>query len=639
MSRPVSSRALVFFMVAVVMAIAGLGGVAVAAPVTYSFVGTVGPGAGASPYNEPNSVDTDWAGRVWVAEYTGARLQWFGAGGSGFIDSYTGWTSPSAGSYGRLFGLVSDKRTGNLYVGDPLLHRIRRLAGGSDVLLNNIGGSTPGSDDYLSSSRGLALDPWGTLYASDTTSNTVRAFRPQGTFLGTIGSSEAADGGLNDPRAVGWDYDGRLYVASFAGRAVSVFDRYRSFDTSWFAATRTLCFDPGDNLFVVDSPFISRVTTGGVELERFGGGGSPFGFYNIEDVRSDGERNLYVADGGDGIGGSYPGKVVKIHAPVPTKYEVTAGGGRYDTAIRISQAAYPRGLERTDPSGWRSVVIATGENWPDALGASALAGAADCPILLVKKTLPLPAGLTAELARLGAGRAFVVGGTGAGPDDVADAIDTALPGPDSIVRIAGGSRYETSWLVANRVALWGYADKAFVATGLDFPDALSAAPMAAANKWPVYLADPKRSFVASMTVNGATRAVILGGTGSVPASAEASLVAAFGAPDVSRWAGGNRYHTSAIIAAKAVDLGVSPYPLRANRVALATGLTFPDGLAGGPLQAKSWGPMLLTRPTALPPEAATWLAARKNAVYHVRFLGGDGAVGPAVRNAVKPLLY
>ena len=68
----------------------------------------------------------------------------------------------------------------------------------------------------------------------------------------------------------------------------------------------------------------------------------------------------------------------------------------------------------------------------------------------------------------------------------------------------------------------------------------------------------------------------------------------------------NRYDTSSVIASNAVEIGFGlPYPLRANRIAFATGVNFPDGLAGGPLQAKSWGPLLLTRPSSLPSEAAS----------------------------------
>ncbi len=635
MFRSPSVRAALFLVVAAFVTLCAVG-TAAAAPVAYSRVGTVGPGATAAPYNVPSGVDVDWAGRVWVSEYTAARLQWFGAGGSGFVGWYRGWTSPSVHSYGWIGGVWSDERTGNLYVGDTTLRKIHRLAGGSDAFLNDLGSDVLNANDRFTGLRGVAIDAWGTVYGSDPSSNTVRTFSPDGTFRGTLGSSETAGGSLHFPYGVDWDYDGRVYVAgAYSPRGVFVYGPDRSFETSWLAACDGVCVDPGGNLFVTQGQSVSRMTTAGVQLDQFGGTGSPWYFQNLSSVRDDGARNLYVTD-------ASANTVTKVWAPVPTTYSTpAAGANRYDTAIRISRTAYPRGMERNDPEGWRSVVVATGENWPDALGASALAGAVDGPILLVPGKLPLPTGLTAEPDRLGAGRAFIVGGTGAVSSQVASAIADALGGgAGRIERFAGANRYETSWMVAQKVRGWnGGTECAFVATGRDFPDALSASPVAAAAQWPIYLADPDGSFVQSMTASGVTRAIILGGTGVVPESTEASLQSVLTTAAVSRWAGANRYATSAVVASQAVEIGAMRYQLRANRVAMATGASFPDGLAGGPLQAKQWGPLLLTRPTQLPAEVSAWLTARKDSVYHVTFLGGDGAVSSTVRNAVKPFLW
>jgi hypothetical protein len=78
-----------------------------------------------------------------------------------------------------------------------------------------------------------------------------------------------------------------------------------------------------------------------------------------------------------------------------------AGTNRYATAVQASEEAYPDGTD--------TVVIATGRNWPDALGGSALAGALDAPILLVPGA-SVPDIVTAEIERLGATSAVIVGG-------------------------------------------------------------------------------------------------------------------------------------------------------------------------------------------------------------------------------------
>src|SRR5660398_121778 len=65
----------------------------------------------------------------------------------------------------------------------------------------------------------------------------------------------------------------------------------------------------------------------------------------------------------------------------------------------------------------------------------------------------------------------------------------------SVERISGPNRYDTAIAVAARtIAVLGdaYDGTAFVATGMNFPDALGASPLAAAKGWPIYLANPNQ---------------------------------------------------------------------------------------------------------------------------------------------------
>jgi putative cell wall-binding protein len=56
------------------------------------------------------------------------------------------------------------------------------------------------------------------------------------------------------------------------------------------------------------------------------------------------------------------------------------------------------------------VYVATGENFPDALGAAAAAAVQGGPVLLVRNT-SIPAATAAELARLSPNVIYVAGGT------------------------------------------------------------------------------------------------------------------------------------------------------------------------------------------------------------------------------------
>jgi putative cell wall-binding protein len=71
--------------------------------------------------------------------------------------------------------------------------------------------------------------------------------------------------------------------------------------------------------------------------------------------------------------------------------ERVAGVDRYDTSARLSRRAFP-----TAPV---SMLIATGENYPDGLTATSYNGARGGSLLLTR-TADLPAVIAAEIARL-----------------------------------------------------------------------------------------------------------------------------------------------------------------------------------------------------------------------------------------------
>ena len=76
-------------------------------------------------------------------------------------------------------------------------------------------------------------------------------------------------------------------------------------------------------------------------------------------------------------------------SPTPTTARQLAGASRYDTAVEASKFAYPNGLQGLDADGYKTVIVATGQDFPDALSGAALAGAVNGPLLLTKRsTLP-----------------------------------------------------------------------------------------------------------------------------------------------------------------------------------------------------------------------------------------------------------
>ncbi len=321
-----------------------------------------------------------------------------------------------------------------------------------------------------------------------------------------------------------------------------------------------------------------------------------------------------------------PETSTKVTVTGLTGLTAVEGQGRYGTAVAASKAAF---------TSADTVVIATGESFADALGGAGLAGAVNGPLLLTQKGT-LPAEVGAEITRLGATKAYVLGGTNA----VSAAVENALKakvGADGVERIAGASRFATAYMVAEEtIEILGpsYSGTAFVATGMNFPDALGAAPISAAAGVPVLLANPTAGTVSLPET--VTAVYICGGTNAVPSTIENSLKTKLGSSQVTRVAGSSRFDTAAQVA----QIGVSTYGMGWDGVGVTTGMNFPDALAAGPVLGQLDTVMLLTATTApLPSPTSAKLAANADSINSVHFFGGASVVPVTVRNAVANCLH
>lgn len=193
-----------------------------------------------------------------------------------------------------------------------------------------------------------------------------------------------------------------------------------------------------------------------------------------------------------------------------------SGKDRYHTAALIS-AQYGQADH---------VYVATGEgeNFPDALSGSALAGAEGVPVLLVRSD-SVPGAVTNALAELGDPEVTVLGGSAAVSQAVADQLGATE-------RLAGTDRYGTSVAVAER---FGYSEAnpapaIYVATGADYPDALAGSALAGWQQVPVMLSRPGEvpgRVLESMISMDPSWVTILGGLNALSAVVEAQLEDAF----------------------------------------------------------------------------------------------------------------
>jgi putative cell wall-binding protein len=140
------------------------------------------------------------------------------------------------------------------------------------------------------------------------------------------------------------------------------------------------------------------------------------------------------------------------------------GASRFDTMLGVA-----RMMKAKSPRTTRAVVV-SGRNWADAAAVAPVAAANGWPIVLTEPDSVRWQTLSA-LAELGATSTVVVGGTGA----VSDGVAGALPAPE---RIWGADRYGT----AAALATWSLGhgmlpDRVMVASGENFPDALTSASL------------------------------------------------------------------------------------------------------------------------------------------------------------------
>jgi putative cell wall-binding protein len=209
-------------------------------------------------------------------------------------------------------------------------------------------------------------------------------------------------------------------------------------------------------------------------------------------------------------------RVVITEPTSPASYvKRLAGPDRYATAAAVSAEVF------SDPSAVDTVFVATGSNFPDALGAAAAAGHVGAPVLLVGDTVP--GATAAELNRLNPTNIYVVGG----PAVVSDSVVASLGAFGAVDRLAGSNRYATAAAVSASVFVNpASVDAAFVATGSNFPDALGAAAAAGHLGSPVLLVGatvPGATAAELLRLNPLTTVYIAGGTSVVSNAVAAAL--------------------------------------------------------------------------------------------------------------------
>ncbi|WP_194925993.1 cell wall-binding repeat-containing protein [Catenulispora pinisilvae] len=330
------------------------------------------------------------------------------------------------------------------------------------------------------------------------------------------------------------------------------------------------------------------------------------------------------------------------------------GADRVDTAVKVS--GYNTGdygsmssplTPTTDAS---TVVLARDDQFADALSGNALAVAKSGPLLLTDPH-KLSSEVAKELTRVlpPGGTVYLLGGEQALSPQVAAQV-TALG--FKVDRIGGPDRYATSVRIAQ--AIGGTPGSVALATGKDFPDALTAGAGVDGNRagklgtGVVLLTDdgvlPKetKDYLAGINPD-VSKVYAVGGQGvAAVATGEPSWHG-----KVTDLAGRDRYATAAAVA------GSTMFPAGGTGSmvpGIATGRNWPDALSGGALTGRWNSPLLLADGASLPAAELGWLKQHAPMTKTVAgpgsqltgalpVFGGPSAVPDSVITQVGSALY
>ena len=205
--------------------------------------------------------------------------------------------------------------------------------------------------------------------------------------------------------------------------------------------------------------------------------------------------------------------------------ERIAGTNRYQTAAEIAREVQRRNDNAGNwPGGQRAAFLTTGEAFPDALSAGALAASRDgapIPILLTPSD-QLAASTADAIEDLDLDLVVIIGGSRA----VSEQVQATVEDDDTTTdRVGGTTRTETATEVADyAIQYLGFdEDELTLTRGDAFPDALTIAPVSGANRNPILLtatpetlSEPTRTWL-NRTCGAIDRIRAVGGTNAVSA--------------------------------------------------------------------------------------------------------------------------
>lgn len=192
-----------------------------------------------------------------------------------------------------------------------------------------------------------------------------------------------------------------------------------------------------------------------------------------------GVKNVYILGGTSVISE----EIEKQLAETGLNVVRIAGEDRYETSAEVAKV-----LQQMAGKPSLTAFFVSANDYPDAISVSSIAAIKDSPIFYIDKSGKLDEKVKDYLANCGRklGFAYIIGGTSAISDDI---IEEIKPYFNQWGRYGGNNRYDTNTRINSAFRTMFTGKDIYLATGKDFPDALTGGVLAAKNGSPIAMAD------------------------------------------------------------------------------------------------------------------------------------------------------
>lgn len=548
--------------------------------------------------------------------------------------------NPEVSDY--AIGIAADPK-GNVYVVDAYNGSIQKFDSSGKFITQWVAQETwgtIGSDDYnWSYPSDVAVDTKGNVYVVDGESysgSSIKKYDSSGKFITKWGTREKGDYEfLGRGRKIAVDTKGNVYVVEGAIGCIKKFDSTGKSITEWGAYgidtsdinnLGGIAVDSAENVYVADiyNTCIQKFSINGnnqsnnqevkcITQSLIANIGSNLNLNNYFTLDSNTLNNLVWASNDNSIATVNNGVVSALRAGTVT---ITATGnngaiyGKFTINVELKKDNLVlRDGENTDLTNYLNLSSNIASNITWSSSDNGIATVNNGVIIGLKNGTVTITAAGSDGTQYGV---FTV-------DIVTNDITSSTLGT---IRLGGNDRYETSAKISQ--AGWKESSTyAVLATGRNYPDALSAAPLAKKYNAPILLTDTNsipQEILDELNRLKVNHVFIAGGTGVVSQTVENKLKSM--GITVERFGGKDRFETSVKIAEK---LGVA-----SGSMFVTNGYEFADALSASSIAAKMNMPILITDKDTLPDVVKNFI--NENNFSKTYVLGDTNLVSDKVDN-------